>query len=85
LRDTLWDRAINGDLPRQPLLGQVDPQVDRVEAAFDGSSEEQRSIARPKMHAVVFGSREDRRRDSGDDPSRARWNAPSTGGMDRLE
>ena len=56
-----------------------------MEAALDGSSGKQRAIGRPKMHAVVSTVANARRRDGGDDPSRARWNAPPTGGMVRVE
>src|SRR5216684_8781666 len=56
------------DLPRQPILGQVDPQVDRVEAALDGSSEKAAGDRATEDACRRVGSREGRRRDGGDDP-----------------
>ena len=42
----------------------------------------QRAIGRPKMHAVMSAVAK-AGGDGGDDPIRARWNAPSTCSMDR--
>ena len=49
------------NLSRQPFLGQVDPQVDRVEAALDGSSEKAAGDRTPEDACRHVGSGEGRR------------------------
>jgi hypothetical protein len=83
--ERLWDRAINGIyLGSHSWAKSIRKWIESKPRSTD-HPKQQRSIGRPKMHARRVGSSEARRRDGGDDPSRARSNAPSTGGMDRLE